>query len=183
MGLYVLYSIREPRMFSQMFALSPGVTDVAGNVRLIHLASSEPIVLLALLALPLLILRTWPRWRLIVIFAATSFALAALADLQAGGNVNYYYESLFAIVPIAVLGMLRASRLARRHVAVGLFLVGLFAIHFLAPSVEALRRVATGATVDDRNDVFRRLEPPLRGRRIFRHAASLRPSGPPACPR
>lgn len=89
-----------------------------------------------------------------------------MADNQAGGNVNYYFESLFALVPIAVLGVVRAFRLARRQPSIGLFLIGVFTIYSLAPQARAYRRGATDATnVEVRNAAVRSLEQSLRGRR------------------
>src|SRR5262245_56098664 len=138
-GLYLLYSFREPRMLSQMLALSPGVLDVRGGLRLMYQALNEPVVLLSLLGLPTLNFSTWRRRALVLIFAAMSFVVAELADLQAGGNINYFFEGLFALIPLAVLGVLRITALARQRLTVGLFVAALFVIHFLVPRTQELR--------------------------------------------
>jgi hypothetical protein len=168
-GLYVLYSVREPSMLSQMLALTPGVLDVRGGLRLMHQAVNEPVVLLSLLGLPRVRFSLWPRWVLILAFAATSFAVAGLTDLQAGGNINYFFEGLFALIPLAALGVLRMMALARQRMTVGLFVAALFAVHYLAPRAQELRYRLENpdTTVESRNQVFRAIERVLSGRRIL----------------
>jgi hypothetical protein len=168
-GLYLLYSVREPRMLSQMLAHSPGVLDVRGGLRLMYQALNEPVVLLSLLGLPRLNFNIWPRSGLILIFAATSFVVAELADLHVGGNINYFFEGLFALIPLAVLGVLRITALARQRVTVGLFVAALFVVHFLVPRTQELRyqSVRRNASVESRNKALRMAERALSGQRIF----------------
>jgi hypothetical protein len=168
-GLYVLYSAREPRMLSQMLALSPGLLDVRGGLRLALQAVNEPVVLLALLGLPRVKFSVWPRWALVLAFATTSFAVAGLTDLQAGGNINYFFEGLFALIPLAALGVLRMMALARQRMTVGLFVAALFAVHFLVPRAQQLRyRIENPDTrVESRNEASRAVERALSGRRIL----------------
>jgi hypothetical protein len=168
-GLYLLYSVREPRMFSQMLALSPGVLDVRGALRLMYQAMNEPVVLLSLLGLPRLKFSAWPRRALVLVFATTSFVIAGLADLQAGGNINYFFEGLFALIPLAALGVLRITALARQRVTVGLFVAALFVVHFLVPRVQQLRYqfVNRVASVESRNEAFRMVERALSGQHIL----------------
>ena len=168
-GLYLLYSVREPRMLSQMLALSPGILDVHGGLRLIYQAANEPVVLLSLLGLPRVKFDKWPRWALVLVFATTSFVFAGIADLQAGGNINYFFEGLFALIPVAVLGILRMTALARQRVTVGLFVAALFAVHFLVPRAKELRYqlVNPPASVESRNEAFRMIERALSGQRIL----------------
>jgi hypothetical protein len=168
MGLYFVYWIREPRMFSQMFALSPGIPDVKGNVKLIYQVLREPIMLLALVGIPKLTLRSAGRWMLLLIFSALSFLVAAVTDVQAGGNINYYFEGLFAVIPMAALGVVRLEALACRYPALGAFVVGLFCLHFLMPKVVDVHRnpINMGA-VEFRNAQFRSLQQAIQGHHIF----------------
>ena len=117
-GLYLFFHAREPRMFSQIFALSPGIVDVSGCLRLMRRAGSELVVPLAVLGLSSVAFRG-PRWKLLVAFVAISFALGGVFDLQVGGNINYFFEALFGTVPLAVLGIIRLMALSRRHAVVG----------------------------------------------------------------
>jgi hypothetical protein len=130
---------------------------------------NEPVVLLSLLGLPRLNFSMWPRRVLVLVFAATSFVVAGLADLQAGGNINYFFEGLFALIPLAALGVLRITALARQRVTVGLFVAALFVVHFLVPRVQELRyqSVNRGASVESRNEAFRMVERALSGQRIL----------------
>jgi hypothetical protein len=72
-GPYLFFWAQEPRMLSQIFALSPGIQDVRGCINLIYRAVKEPVVPLALAALPLVVSFPWPRWILLLLFASLSF--------------------------------------------------------------------------------------------------------------
>jgi hypothetical protein len=168
-GLYFLYSLREPRMFSQIFAISPGIIDAKGDLKLIYAAVSEPAFLLGVLGLPRGAYRIGQRGALIVMFAVISFLIAGLTDLQAGGSSNYFLEPLFAVVPLAVLGVLRLTALVRENVLLGLFFTILFGAHFLIPRALGVRTQLGDAfpSVRSRNEAFLMVEHALRGSRIF----------------
>ena len=169
-GPYLVYSLREPGMLRQMFALSPGVRNITGNLDLMDKAIAELVILLALLGLASIQWRTWPKGRLVVLFAATSFAVAGLTDMQAGGNINYYFEMFFAVVPIAVLGVFQLMDLARRSAVLGLALTSVLIIHSVAPATLQLH-TNIGALRNDwiksSNAQLERLEHALAGHRIF----------------
>jgi hypothetical protein len=166
---YVLFSLHEPRMLSQILALSPGIIDVFGDLAFVTQTVGNLVLVLAMFGLPPVVRHFWPRWALLIIFATLSFAVAGLTDLQAGGNDNYFFETLFAVVPLAVLGAVRLVALAPRNPVVTFFLVVLFAIHFLAPRVLLFygQIVSSQDTVASRNDTFRNVERVLQGQRIL----------------
>jgi hypothetical protein len=172
LGLYLLFYLREPRMLSQIFALSPGIADVSGCLRLMREAGLELVVPLAILGLSSTAFRG-PRWKLLVAFVVISFALAAVFDVQAGGNVNYFYEALFGAVPLAVLGIVRVRSLSRRQAIVGaaatVLLVGFYGIPRGLEAYELARRrfAAEPNFIAARNHTLSTLEQTLRGRRIF----------------
>ncbi len=172
LGLYLILHVQEPRMLSQMFALSPGIVDVKGCLKLMREAGSELVVPLAILGLSSAVFRG-PRWTLLAAFTVTSFALAALFDLQVGGNVNYFYEGLFGTVPLAVLGIIRLMALSRRHAVAGVaaaaLLVGYFCIPRTLQAYELAQRRfdSTANTVASGNRILTTLEQTLHGRRIF----------------
>src|SRR5262249_35420259 len=64
-GPYPLYSLGEPHMLRQMFALSPGVRNITGNLDLMEKAICELVILLALLGLASIQWRTWPKETLV----------------------------------------------------------------------------------------------------------------------
>jgi hypothetical protein len=97
LGLYLVFWAREPRMLSQITALSPGIKDLPGASRLTFRAIREPVSLLSLLALPPIASRFSPRWALLFLFALISFVIAGLTELQAGANINYFFEALLAL--------------------------------------------------------------------------------------
>lgn len=171
-GLYLFFYAREPRMLSQMFALSPGIVDVSGCLKLMRQAGSELVVPLAILGLSSVAFRG-PRWTLLATFAMVSFAIAGVFDLQVGGNVNYFFEALFTVVPLAILGVIRLMGLARRHATVGVAAIALMVTYFCIPrtlgAYERLRgRFESGPdSVNLRNQAFRTLEQTLQGRHIF----------------
>ena len=167
-GLYLIYFLREPGMISQMFALIPGVRNVTGNLSLMDQAVSELVILLALFGMASVEWRTWPRETLIVLFVTISFAVAALTDMQAGGNINYYFELLFGVTPIAVLGAFRLIDLTRRSATLSVVLAGVLVIHFLIPmSLQLYQWIGARNEKGLGNAEFRQLEHALEGHRIF----------------
>jgi len=177
-GLYLLFSLREPRMISQITALRIAFVDLTGCLQMIYTALCEPVVILAILAIPLASSRISPRWVLLFLFALTSFAIAGLLDLHPGGNINYFYEALFATLPAAALGVLRLMAWARRRTVAGLFVAALFLLQFARPRVDdLLSSISAGEigfrAVDSRNAEFRRLQYALRGQHIFSTVSRL----------
>ena len=170
-GLYLFFWTREHRMLQQMLALSPGIADVHGWLRVIYRVANQPIVLLAALAISPAVMRAGVRWGLLILFAVTSFSIAALTDIQAGGNVNYFYEALFAIVPAAILGVRRLAAWAGHRVGAGLFVTVLFAFFFLPPmGRDFYSNLVSGngpTGVKSKNEAFLKLEGALRGQHIF----------------
>lgn len=170
-GIYLLFFIHEHRMLRQITALSPGIADVYGDLKLIHLVAVEPLVLLVALAISPAVWRADPRWNLLIIFAIISFSIAAVTDLQVGGNVNYFFETLFAIVPAAVVGIRRLKIWSSRRVGVALFVTALFVLYFLKPLESSFRHRMFGANgpagIDASNERFRNFENALRGQHIF----------------
>src|SRR5262249_40798543 len=169
-GPYLLYSLREPRMLEQIFALSPGIRNVTGNLGLMDKAVLELLILFALPGSASIQWRTWSKETLVVLFAATSFAVAGLTDMHAGGNINYYFELFFAVVPIAVLGVFRLMELARRTLVLGLALTSVLVIHSLAPALLTLHTnvgLLRNRWIDSSNAELEQLEHALTGHRFF----------------
>jgi hypothetical protein len=168
--MYLLLWLREPLMPAHILALSPGVVDVLGWIKLLYKAFREPVVLLALLIIPASSARVSPQWYLIGIFATVSFAVATFTDLQAGGNVNYFFEFFFALIPMAVLGTLRVIAWAREHTAIVLAL-GLLLPHFL-PTEDLYASVREEVIRRNRSEIendqsFRKMQSVLSGQRIL----------------
>jgi hypothetical protein len=166
---YLLFWAREPRMPSQILALSPGIKDVRGCLKLISEAVKEPVVPLALAAFPLVVSVACPRWALLILFVSFSFLLSGFADIQAGGNINYFFEPLFALVPAAVLGVVLLTQWARRHIGPAVFLSALVVIYLLPSKAQELYRAVRfqGDAVKSRNDTIRIVQNVLQGRHIF----------------
>ena len=168
-GLFAWFWVHEPRMIAQMTALSPGIRDVHGCILLLLRAIQEPVVLLALPALPLVLRRRWPRWDLLVLYASAAFAIGAITDIQAGGNINYFYEGLFALIPFSVLGVFHLINWARKP-AIAAFVTGLMLIQFWFPAARDVyerRSEWNPETTIRTNHQFRELKMALQGRRIF----------------
>ncbi len=170
LGVYSLFWTREHRMVHQITSLSPGVGDIPGLLKLMYHFVSQPVVLLAALAISPAILRAG-RWGLLILFTLVSFSIATLTGIQAGGNVNYFYEALFATVPAAVLGVRRLTARAGQNSGVGLFVTALFAFYLLPPTArdlyERMRPGGGPAAVRSGNQKFRQIENALRGQNIF----------------
>jgi hypothetical protein len=170
-GLYFFFWAREPRMLSQMTAIVPGIKDLPGLLKLSFKAIREPIALLALLALPPAGSRFCQRWTLLFLFALISFAIAELAALQAGANINYFFEALLALVPAAVLGIFRLIHWARQRIGVAVFLSAVILFHFLSPTVldlyQTLWLQSAGREVERWNAQFRKAQNVLGAYHIF----------------
>jgi hypothetical protein len=171
LGIYLFFWAREQRMLQQMMALSPGIADFPGLLSLIYHVLREPVVLLAALAISPTALRADSRWGLMNLFGLVSFSIAALTDIQAGGNVNYFYEVLFATVPAAVLGVRRLTFWAGQRVGVALFVTVLFACYFFLPTAKVLYKQmcseSEAARIRSKNQQIQRIEDALRGRHVF----------------
>jgi hypothetical protein len=169
-GLYLLFWLREPRMVAQMLALRAPIRDIPGCLVLFLHAVSEPVALLALAALPAVLLRRGPRWTLLLLFLLTSLLFAALADVQAGGNINYFFEALFAMTALAVWGTMRLCGWSRRNAGLALFLTGLILSYLLwgqGKDIDASRSIISPRAVLSENDQFRKVEALLQGLHIF----------------
>lgn len=186
-GPYLLYSLREPRMFKQMFVLSPGIKNITGNLALMDDAVTELVILLALFGLASIEWREWRTWAkgtLVLLFAGASVAIAVATDMQAGGNINYYFELFFGILPIAVIGVFRIMELTRRSVLLGLAMMAILVIHFLVPASMQLYTdlgVLRSGWVETGNTEIRQVEQALSGHRTFSvvpRLALLEPSPP-----
>ena len=174
-GLFALLWLREPHMISQMLALAPGIKDFHGCISVFLRAIAEPVVLFAFPALPLIVSRRWPSWNLVLLYALVAFAIGGLTDIQAGGNINYFYEGLFAFIPLSVLGAFRLIHWSR-HAAIAAFVIGLIVTQFWLPDARdlyGLRVQASPRTVRAINRQFRRTEEALRGRSIFSTAPRM----------
>lgn len=167
-GLYLAFWLREPRMLDQLLALSPGVRDVWGCLRLIADLSNAPVILFALPALHAVISRAWPRWRLVLLFTVVSFSIGSIVDIQAGGSYNYFFEGLFSLVPFAAFGCLRLLGWSRRNTGLSLFLTGLVLFQFFLPEVQYFRHnITSRQTLASINHDFHALESALSGLHIL----------------
>jgi hypothetical protein len=171
-GPYLLVYLRERRIFAQIFALSPGLMEVEGWRSLVLAAINEMVVLLGLIALPGSGFLQRPGWLLLILFVMMSSAVAAVTDLQAGGNINYFFEALFAMVPLAAAGVLRLISPANRRIGVTALIGALLLVLYARPRALDLydqRAVFVNHSDDirSRNRLFRLAETTLRGQRIL----------------
>jgi hypothetical protein len=137
-GPYVYFQMREPQTITQMLVFASIIRDYRGLARLALTTAGQPVFLLALATLPLVMRRGLSRWWLLLLFATTSLAVGLITDSHAGGNINYFFEGLFALTPIAALG---ALRLAGGRVTSGLFVAGLLLSYAIVPNLDAARNL------------------------------------------
>lgn len=167
LGVYALMTIREPHMFQNLTVLRSTVRDVSAVGRFLSHLSREPILLLGVIMAPVLICsRRRPQWTLLALYFALSFAASTLLSMQAGGNINYFFESLFAITPFAAAGVLwlREQLTARGSVFVALLIFG-FAIIPSVVSTAAVARSAKDVRVENR--YFESLRAEFAGKDVF----------------
>jgi hypothetical protein len=160
-GAYAAWILREPRMLAQVLALSPGVPDVEGAVGLLNSVLTLPAVVLAAVGLGTFSSRVNRSWRLVIGFCAVAISVGGLTSLQAGANVNYYFESLFAAVPLSVRALLRFPRLSAGWGAAGLALLGLATIAGASYRISDLWVVTNDAAAAVERDAHARLLAPI----------------------
>ena len=141
-GIYVFFVLREPQLLDNVLALRTPVVEFLGLCKIIRRIVAEPVALLGLATLPFLAWRLLGRWTLVVSFVVISFCIAAITGLQAGANVNYFFEALFGLVPLAAFATLKLRR--SNYAVAGLFLSGLLVINLAVPvGMEAFRTART----------------------------------------
>jgi hypothetical protein len=171
-GLYFVFWLHEPRMIQHLSLLRIGFIDPVGCLLIMFKVFREPIVPLAVLAIPLAITNLPTGRALISIFALISYVIAAVTDLHPGGNINYFFEALFAILPLAAIGVARLLRLSRGNPTLAFFVFALFLGPFcrpIWPDLSSLIRDPKSSfrIVEAENASFRRLQDALQGLRIF----------------
>jgi hypothetical protein len=160
-GLYVALALREPRMLAQMLALSPGLRDTGGALFLLGGSLSLPAFVLAVVGLLTFSSRIDRSWRLVIGFGAVAIGVGGLTCVQAGANANYYFEGLFAAVPLSVRGLIRFPRLSARRAFAGLVLLCLATIGGAPFRAVELVRAANGPTVAQERDAHASLLAPI----------------------
>jgi hypothetical protein len=171
-GLYFLYWLREPRMIQHLTSLRISFVDPAGCFGFIYRTFNEPVVILSSLAIPVVFANLSSRRALLGSFVLISFVIAGLTDLHPGGNINYFFEGLFAVVPIAAIGVIRLLSFARRSTAVSLFLIALFLGPFTRDMFHEFHEFIVHPTtwlhaVASNNDFFRQVQDALKKQHIF----------------
>jgi len=171
-GFYLFFSLREPNMLQQMTTFSTIIPEYRDLIHQISRILKEPLTLLAIAGLPLigLPLRLWRRWKLLLLFSAVSFCIAASTDVHAGGNLNYFYEFLFSATPLAVLSVFHLKASTRNWKAASVLLAGLIGFYLVLPIVKDLRSLRERLspsyihTANQRTSLIREA---FLGRRIF----------------
>jgi len=150
-GVYSLVLLREPHMLAHIFALRSPVLEYRGVAEFLYHLAKEPGLLLGLTMVPVLLLRRWPHWFLLALYFLISFSVAVVTGIQAGSNINYFFECLFAITPFATLGVfwLRERTTNIGGVFLGLLIWG-FGVNPAVASTVATIGKARDAAVQNR---------------------------------
>ncbi len=157
LGIYVMFALREPRMLSQMFSFGTGIHEYGTLLVFALILLREPVLLLGFAGLACVALRGSARWWLLTGYLLISLVVNTMFDRQAGGGINYFFEALFALVPLAAYGALRLARC--RFGVAGIFLAGLLMFSLALPNAtSALHAVvesppATAAWNSHMNDI------------------------------
>jgi hypothetical protein len=151
LGVYTLMLSREPHMIEHIFALRSTVLTYQGVGRFLRLLGMEPVLLLGITMLPVLVFRRWFQWAPLALYFLMSFMVSTLLSIQAGANINYFFESLFAITPFAAAGLffLREQISILSSVFVALLIWGL-AINPTVLSAVKTVRLAKDAAAQNR---------------------------------
>ena len=165
-GGYLVFVPFEPYLFAHLFALGAPLTDWAGFVRLALRVGREPVVLLAVSALPLVLRRPRRRWQLLLLYGASSVLLASAGSLHPGAAENHFFEAALIAVPLAGLAAVRLARAASLGVAPQVFLAALI-VTLLLPSAIGDARRALATDVARQNVEWTGLRRLVEDRRAF----------------
>jgi hypothetical protein len=119
-----------------------------------------------------------PVWRLglmpfalLLLYVLSSAGLAFVAAIQAGANINYYFEALLALTPFSVLGTFYLFSWSKQRFALAVFLGFLFLFRFPVSDFKTFSErpksdYSADVVIKD-NRQFMNLERALQGERIF----------------
>ena len=146
-GAYVWWAAREPRMMQQMFVLSHPIPEFRGLLLFIVRFCAEPVVWLALVGLLLGFRQARARSSLLVVVGVISFLVALATGVQAGGNINYFFETLFTIVPLAALGATQLIPSRATAGILGIVFAVILTTTFVVPNLYDSRVVLDSAAI------------------------------------
>ena len=151
LGVYAFMLFREPHMIEHILALRSAVPNYSGVGRFLYHLGMEPVLLLGVTMIPVLVFRRWFQWSPLVLYLLISFAANAILSIQAGANVNYFFESLFAITPFAAAGVFwLRERISGPSSAFVALLIWAFAINPAILSMVATMGTARHAAAQNR---------------------------------
>ncbi|HXT72005.1 MAG TPA: glycosyltransferase family 87 protein [Vicinamibacterales bacterium] len=157
----------EPNMFAQMTALRNVVYEPRGALRLIGAAATQPVLPLAVASLPWVWRSAARWWGLLLLFCGLSLAIGAVTVLQAGANINQFFEGLWAAVPLAILTLLRLLNLLRRQAVADIALAVTITALILVPvSLDAIKLPELLGESVRRNHELRVIDGVLTGREV-----------------
>jgi hypothetical protein len=150
---YLFFALLEPYMLENFRALQPVLPHPRGVIRLGARSVAEPVFLLA-------------------VAAAISGAVATVAAVQVGANVNYYFEMLLLSAPVAAWGLLTYARADSTHARFyATLLCGVLVLSLAIPNLARARDVAVlgiaGGRIGSANQSWRALEDALEGRDVL----------------
>ena len=129
-GGYLLTLWREPMMLEHLAALRDPLFEVRGALVIILGAIAVPVVPFAVIGGVAEFRSGGDAGRLLVLYCVMAWLVALATILQVGGNINYFWEPLFASAVLAGPGLRVMQRQLGRAQAVagGLALALLFAL-------------------------------------------------------
>jgi hypothetical protein len=109
-GGYGIAWWREPLLLKHLAALSDPVLDYRGALNIIWAALPQPAVPFAAIGGLLALRERAPEKLFFVIYCVAAWLVAMLTIPQAGGNLNYFWEPLFASAVLAGPGLYELQR-------------------------------------------------------------------------
>jgi hypothetical protein len=169
---YLFFALLEPYMLENFRALQPVLPHPRGVIRLGARSVAEPVFLLAVAAALVTGRSMTSRLGLVALSAAISGAVATVAAVQVGANVNYYFEMLLLSAPVAAWGLLTYARADSTHARFyATLLCGVLVLSLAIPNLARARDVAVlgiaGGRIASANQSWRALEDALEGRDVL----------------
>jgi hypothetical protein len=169
-GGYLLFGLSEPHMVSHVTAIRDPVIDIHGCILMLRDLLREPVALLGLSAVPFALMAAPRVWRLLLLFAGISVITGTAFGMQAGANINYFFEFALLMIPLAGVAVITLHRVNGRQLTTNV-LVALFILVLMAPpqaviSYQTISRLRIGK-IKKTNDRYTALQRAMRGERIF----------------
>jgi hypothetical protein len=136
-GGYAIVASREPLMLKHMAAIRRPVFEYREAFQIIGQALTQPVTLFFVIGGLLALWKCTPEKLLLVGYCGAGWLVAILTIPQIGGNINYFWEPLFASAVLAGSGLYELQRKARSTPILVILLLLIMVARWFVPFLHA----------------------------------------------